>query len=74
MARVYSPVPIRIVITPPELYEYVDQVLNDGQGYEHERLHAVLRMAYSRGYTDGYRNGHTDAENGHDERFAVSLT
>ena len=74
MARVYPPVPNRLVITPPELYEYVDQVLNDGQGHERKRLRAVLRMAYGRGYTDGYRDGHTDAENGHDERFTVSLT
>ena len=67
-----APIPNRLVMTPPELYEKLETVLrNDGnynQAAQIKRLRKVLRMAYSYGYRDGYRDGHTDAENGHDER------
>ena len=59
-----TPIPNRLVEVPQELYDHMDKVEQD----ERRRMVRVLRMAYGRGYMDGYRDGPTDAENGHDER------
>ena len=72
------PVPNRLGVVPPELYEHLELVLrNDGnwnQAVQVKRLRKVVSFAYLEGYQDGYRDGHTDAENGHDERVRASLT
>lgn len=67
------PVPNRLVETPDELYELMEQIVanaTDAPIHDYKRL---IRLAYSRGYQDGYRDGHTDAENGHDERVRAVL-
>lgn len=63
-----TPVPNRLAVVPPSLYELLDQVWAGEEEYEHYRIKKVVGMAYRGGYVDGYRDGHTDAENGHDER------
>lgn len=72
-----TPIPNRLVYVPSELHDMVDEVLkNDGnynQAVQTKRLYKVIDCAYRYGYVDGYRDGHTDAENGHDERVRVSL-
>jgi len=68
-----TPIPNRLVETPDELYERMEQLIanvTDAPIHDYQRL---IRLAYSRGYHDGYRDGHTDAENGHDERVMVNL-
>lgn len=66
-----SHVPNRLVQTPPDLIDKMDDVLIKSEKepeFGRYRLIRVVRLAYSRGYQDGYRDGHVDAENGHDER------
>lgn len=69
------PVPNRLVTTPPSLYERVEYVLanhgNYNQAIQVKRLKKCVAMAYRYGYCDGYRDGHDDAENGHDERVVA---
>jgi hypothetical protein len=69
-------IPNRLVEVPNDLYGIVEQYVLKGVGttapiHDYRRL---IRLAYSRGYQDGYRNGHTDAENGHDERVRAVVS
>lgn len=72
-----TPVPNRLAVVPPSLYECIEDVLanhgNYNQAVQVKRLKKVVGIAYRYGYTDGYRDGHTDAENGHDERVTACL-
>lgn len=72
-----TPVPNRLVVVPPSLYERIEDVLanhgNYNQAVQVKRLKKVVGIAYRYGYTDGYRDGHTDAEDGHDERVTACL-
>ena len=64
-------IPNRLVVTPPDLYGYVDKALAHPQ--PDRAMRKVLNLAYGRGYTDGYRDGHTDAEEGHDEMVRADI-
>lgn len=70
-----TPVPNRLVTTPPSLYERVEYVLanhgNYNQAAQIRRLKMCVGMAYRYGYMDGYRDGHNDSKNGHDERVTA---
>ena len=78
MSKAETPIPNRLAVVPPSLYECVENVLrNDGnfnQAVQIKRLKAVIGYAYRQGYIDGYRDGHTDAENGHNERVRACLS
>ena len=67
-----EPVPNRFVEVPQHIYDIMEQSLGDVDHVRH-RMASVVRLAYSKGYQDGCRDGHTDAENGHDERVRASL-
>lgn len=66
------PVPNRLCTTPQELYDLMGKAF-EADDHVRYRMVRVVRIAYSKGYQHGYRDGHTDAENGHDERVQVSL-
>lgn len=72
------PIQYRLVQTPSELIDRLTAVLSNTLGYsvlvQEKRLRKVVDLAYSYGYQDGYRNGHTDAENGHDERVVAVVS
>ena len=63
------PVPNRLVEVPDELYERMEQVVANATNAPIHDYQRIVRLAYSR----GYRDGHTDAESGHDERVRATL-
>lgn len=71
------PVPNRLAVVPQDLYDMLEQVIENERGYGQDvqvkLLKKVVGMAYRSGYMDGYRDGHTDAENGHDERIIAHV-
>lgn len=72
-----TPIPNRLAAVPPSLYDLLEKVLSNernlNQAAQVKQMKKVIGIAYRRGYCDGYRDGHTDAENGHDERVRASL-
>lgn len=73
-----TPIPNRLAMVPPSLYESIEDVLancnNYNQAVQVKRIKKCIGIAYRRGYVDGYRDGHTDAESGHDERVRATVS
>ena len=73
-----TPIPNRLATVPPSLYEQIEDVLanhgNYNQAVQIKRLKKCVGIAYRYGYVDGYRDGHDDAENGHDERVRATVS
>lgn len=69
-----TPIPNRLAQVPKELHDMVDMVLRNEGNYDKavqikrlydqtvqiKRLYKVVDIAYRHGYTDGYRDSHTD--------------